>query len=355
MEGTMLKERGETFFLNLRFMLIAAVFVGNAIEPLAGSSTWMHGLYVWIFTFHMPLFVLVTGYFAKSSLDGEAGRRVLLQIGMQYVLFQSLYSLLDETVFHVDGIHRSFFAPYLLLWFLAGHAMWRLLLLGMCRWKTPYQLAFAAAAGLAVGYLPIDGVWFGISRTFVFFPFFVIGYHLSFGSVVSWLTAKTRVLASFVSLLLLAVCLGGGAAGLPVGWLYGSMTYGQLGAVQWASGLYRVAVYGLQAVCSLAFLGLVPPRAGRMTGLGRRTLYVFLLHGFIVRFAAASGLYSQIGHSAEMALVPAAALALTLVLAQPFFKRLLHPIIEPKVEPAFALLRTGRSTKPKAPANERAS
>lgn len=57
-----------SLFLNLRFMLIVTVFAGNAIEPLISRMDGLHGLYMWIFSFHMPLFVLVTGYFAKKAL-----------------------------------------------------------------------------------------------------------------------------------------------------------------------------------------------------------------------------------------------------------------------------------------------
>lgn len=126
---------------------------------------------MWIFSFHMPLFVLVTGYFARKSLAGTTGRKMLLQIGLQYLIFQSLYSALDVSLFHVSNIQHSIFAPYLLLWFLASHACWRLLMLGMSRWSITAKLLFAVTAGVAVGYLQLDGVWFSISRTFVYLPF----------------------------------------------------------------------------------------------------------------------------------------------------------------------------------------
>lgn len=126
---------------------------------------------MWIFSFHMPLFVLVTGYFARKSLAGTTGRKMLLQIGLQYLIFQSLYSALDVSLFHVSNIQHSIFAPYLLLWFLASHACWRLLMLGMSRWSITAKFLFAVTAGVAVGYLQLDGVWFSISRTFVYLPF----------------------------------------------------------------------------------------------------------------------------------------------------------------------------------------
>ncbi|ASA19970.1 acyltransferase family protein [Paenibacillus donghaensis] len=345
LEDHSLQARGETFFLNLRFMLIVTVFVGNAIEPLIGNMSGLHSLYLWIFSFHMPLFVLVTGYFARKSLTGTAGCKVLLQLATQYLIFQSLYSLLDVSLFHVSNIHHSFFAPYLLLWFLASHACWRLLMLGMGRWSTGAQITFAVTAGVAVGYLQLDGVWFSISRTFVFLPFFVIGYHFSFGMFVKWVQKYVKIAAAAFSVLIFAVLAAIGSE-FPLGWLYGSMTYMQLEAIEWYAGLYRLAVYALQITASLAFLGWVPYQVSRMTDWGRRTLYVFLLHGFIVRLAAVSGLYAYIGNAAGTVVLLLCAILSTVLLAQPGVKHLLHPLVEPSVDWMITLQRAALRRTP---------
>lgn len=334
-----LDTRGETFFLNLRFMLILTVFIGNAIEPLTAENGAMHSLYLWIFSFHMPLFVLVTGYFARRNLAGPSGRRLLLQIGMQYIIFQTLYSLLDSLYFHADGIKHSFFAPYLLLWFLASHACWRLLMLGMGRWRPGAQLAFAIAAGVLVGYLPMEGVWFSISRTFVYLPFFVLGYHFSFPAFYQLFRQHFKICAAVTSILLFAVLSLWGTV-LPHGWLYGSMTFMQLHHAEWYAGAYRLGLYLLQALSSAAFLGWVPYGMRRITEWGRRTLYVFLLHGFLIRWMVSSGLYTFIKHPLSVAGLLLASVFLTILLAQPVVQRLLHRIVEPSVDWMLNLHRT---------------
>ena len=95
-------------FYNLRFMLIVCVLVGNALEPLITRFAGAEALFLWIYTFHMPLFVWVTGYFARHAPQGAPGRKVLKQIALQYVLFQSLYALMDVTVFHTPHMKLSF-------------------------------------------------------------------------------------------------------------------------------------------------------------------------------------------------------------------------------------------------------
>ncbi|GAA0138185.1 acyltransferase family protein [Paenibacillus sp. YSY-4.3] len=323
--------RGETFFLNLRFLLIICVFIGNAIEPLIKNMDAMHALYVWIFTFHMPLFVFVTGYFAKANLLGQPGRKLMLQIGLQYIIFQSLYSVLDVTVFKVQNIHHSFFAPYLLLWFLASHLCWRLLLMMMNKWTPLQQLAISLALGVLVGYLQVDGTWLSLSRTFVYLPFFIAGYHFSFAYLEKIFTPTARALTMALAAIMLgAIVLWGHL--IDAGWLYGSMTYGQLGHNEWYAGAYRLALYALQLLAGGAFLSFVPLRESKLTDLGRRTLYVFLLHGFIIRLGAASPLYDHVTNAAASSMLIIGAVLLTFLLSHSFVRKWTSPVIEPPVQ-----------------------
>ncbi|MNW64240.1 hypothetical protein D3C74_425070 [compost metagenome] len=124
------------------------------------------------------------------------------------------------------------------------------------------------------------------------------------------------------------------------------MTYMQLGAEEWYAGVYRLALYAVQITASLAFLGLVPYGLSRMTDWGRRTLYVFLLHGLVVRLAAASGIYDYIGNAAGAALVLLTAVLFTVLLAQPAVKRLLHPLVEPSVNWMITLQRAALRRTP---------
>ncbi len=327
---TQLLKQGETYFLNLRFLLIVTVFVGNAIEPLIQQMSGLHQMFLWILTFHMPLFVLVTGYFAKSGLMGEAGRRTLTQISLQYIIFQSLYSVLDYTIFQVKDIHHSVFAPYLLLWFLASHICWRLITISMRRLSPFQQIGISLILGVLVGYLQLDGVWLSISRTFVYLPFFMIGYHFNFSAFLNTITRWKRTGAALVSIGIFVI-LGLWGTNLPVGWLFGNMTFMQLGHHEWYAGLFRFALYILQFISAAAFLAFVPMFESIMTNLGRRTLYVFLLHGFIIRLANTAGLYPHIQGTIGAILLILGAIALAILLAQPFVRRAAHPLVEPSV------------------------
>ncbi|MCG7410294.1 fucose 4-O-acetylase [Paenibacillus sp. ACRRX] len=331
---------GETFGLNLRFLLIVTVFVANAIEPLIHAMPEMKALFLWIFTFHMPLFVGVTGYFARSNLFSEKGNRILRQIALQYVVFQSIYSLLDYLLFRVPGVTHSFFVPYLLLWFLIGHLVWRIVLRVFIHKGVKHPVLWSIALGVLVGFIPFGGAWFAISRTFVYLPFFVIGYSCSLESLRKRVTIPIRIIGALVS------------AGLLVGlyllapqiepiWLMNNMTFNELGWIHdgLSAIMLRFAIYLIEFIASIAFLAWVPQRICAITDLGRRTLYVFLLHGLIVRFAEYFGLYQHVTSGIAVSLLIIFSIGCTVLLAQPIVRNIAHPLIEPNGEAVFGWVR----------------
>ena len=52
---------------NARWIAIVLVVVGHAILKLIGESDPAYELYLFIYAFHVPLFVAVSGYFAKAA------------------------------------------------------------------------------------------------------------------------------------------------------------------------------------------------------------------------------------------------------------------------------------------------
>ncbi len=83
-------------FDNIRFLLMFLVILGHLLEVIhseVGSQ-----LYRVIYSFHMPLFIFVSGYFAKYDR-----RKILINFIYPYLLFQSLYCFF----FRPDGEEKS--------------------------------------------------------------------------------------------------------------------------------------------------------------------------------------------------------------------------------------------------------
>jgi len=324
------KHELNVYFLNVKFLLIVLVVTANILEPLLGRSAFAHAGYETIYTFHIPVFVLVMGYFSKQFKLDSDGMKTMGTLLYQYVIFQTLYSIADYLLFRAAGVERSFFIPYSMLWFVLSHMFWRLLLCVFVR--LPHPILLSVALGIAVGYWPDAGGWLSISRTFVFFPFFLAGYYVRMFKDWTALARLIRPCAIVAWVALVGLLLGG--VRIPTGWLYGSLSYSMLGHPEWYAGLFRAGTYLLQCTASVCFLALVSWKPGRITELGKRTVYVFLLQGFVIKTCIALGMFRTITEPLEMAVLLLCGLGLTLLLSQ----RTVTALGKPLIEPEFRLL-----------------
>jgi fucose 4-O-acetylase-like acetyltransferase len=314
------------YMLNAKFLLILAVVIANCIEPLIQQSAALHSMYLGIYTFHIPMFVLVTGYFSKGFRLDAPGIKSLQMIFYHYLIFQSLYSLLDAVAFHAPDVRYSFFIPYSLLWFLFSHFCWRLLLLLFTKMKHPFVTSIIV--GVLIGYAPFTGTMLSFSRTFVFFPFFLAGYYFSLDKLPKLIMNSKKWISA---LGLLGIIIIFNLFPLDPKWLYSSFTYTELGAFPWYVGIYRIGIYALTLIASICFWGIVPRQASVMTEWGKYTVYVFLLHALITKTAISFGLFNYVDSSSHIVLVIIFAAALTWLLSQGWIRQISRPFIEPNL------------------------
>src|SRR5690606_18416852 len=109
MEEKILKQR-DSFFDNAKLLLIILVVMGHMIEPLAGGQT-LKPLYMLIYSFHMPLFILISGYFSKNYTSESYARKVITNLVLPYVIFETLYSLLDFVLSNGAPLTFTYFTP----------------------------------------------------------------------------------------------------------------------------------------------------------------------------------------------------------------------------------------------------
>ncbi|WP_067728426.1 acyltransferase family protein [Oceanobacillus damuensis] len=270
-----------SFFDNAKVLLIFFVVFGHIIQPFVDGSTGMNTLYMWIYTFHMPAFILLAGFFAKGSGNKDYILNLMKKLLVPYLIFQVLYTIY---YFYIGkpGWQTGIFYPHWSLWFLISLFSWHILLYWFKKIPAVWSISIAVMIGLIVGYFGEIGHTFSLSRTFVFFPFFLIGY---------WLTEKHIMWVKHRAVKIISVFVMTGLAtaiyylpDINSGWLLASKSYSDLGMAQFG-GIARLLVYITAAVMVASVLAWVPKKnLGWLTDLGRRTLYVYLLHGFFVQF-----------------------------------------------------------------------
>ncbi|WP_106495974.1 acyltransferase family protein [Lentibacillus sp. Marseille-P4043] len=313
------------YFDNAKLALIFLVVFGHMIQPFTSDLHSINTLYMWIYTFHMPAFIFLSGFFAKGSGNKDYIMKLAKKLLLPYIIFQILY-----TVFYFyigkDDWQTGIFYPQWSLWFLFSLFSWHMLLYWFKKIPAVLSVIIAIQLGLIVGYFGDIGHTFSLSRTFVFFPFFLLGYWLKTDHVLL-LKKKGVKIASLVIMLSVATAIYF-VPDMNTGWLLASKSYGMLGMPEYG-GLARLLVYVTSALMAVSILAWIPKSKNRLTVLGTRTLYVYLLHGFFIQIFRETQLF-EINNALDLIGLAVISATIVLVLSSKAIQGVWQPFIEGK-------------------------
>ena len=175
------------YFDTLKFTLILLVIFGHAIVLGLNNSNIIKGLYVFIYTFHMPLFIFVSGYFSKKMTINKINEFTLRFIEI-YIVCQFIWFVLEGGV--LEWIHEvpSFnevwssikyyiIMPYGYLWYIISLVFWKYMVFFTKKINSKILLLISFTASFLIGFIDFNGGILSISRTISFFPFFLLGYY----------------------------------------------------------------------------------------------------------------------------------------------------------------------------------
>ncbi len=268
-----------------RGALILLVVWGHLIEKNGFNDS----LYFSIYIFHIPAFAMIGGMFAKPKLNKKEALKIWRKLVIPLIVFQVLYFLLLKS-FAPDRV-SDILTPAWIVWFLFSLATWKFLLPLFLKLPFPFILSILAA--LMAGFIDEIGREFSLSRTFVFFPAFIFG-HL-YGKLI--LAAATQYRIPLTVLFITIICVAFLVSDhVDIRWLWGSQSYSRI-PLETPGIVYRAVVIAIGIVASVAFLAVVPSRSQSLALIGRKTMPIYLFHGFPVVFFWASGFRSGSGYS----------------------------------------------------------
>ncbi len=268
------------YFDNAKMFLIFFVVFGHMIQPYVEGSQAIGTFYTWLYTFHMPAFIFLAGFYAKGRSSLDFIMNLAKKLLIPYLIFQAIYTIYYFYIGKAGWLTDSIFYPHWSLWFLISLFSWHMLLIGYKKIHPAIALTLAVTLGIIVGYFDPIGHMFSLSRTFVFFPFFLLGHFASMNQLMILKQKRMKVLSVVVmSIIAVAIYF---LPDINSGWLLASKSYSTLGMETYGS-IARISVYLTAFVMAASFLAWVPQRRFAFTKIGERTLYVYLLHGFIVQ------------------------------------------------------------------------
>lgn len=303
---------------NIKCLLIFLVVFGHILNLFSGFFI-SNKLYHIIYSFHMPCFMFITGYFAKFNK-----RKILLHLIVPYFIFQSLYLLFERT-FSGKQPAFQYSTPHWILWYIFTVAVFYILLPFIDTQNMKYQIlvfGFSIALSLLAGYDDKIGYHLSLSRIFTFFPYFLSGYYIKKNA---WnLCEINAIIKKKYLIILLLLCIAYSAGeNISSNILYGSHPY----SAEQYGPIVRLFLLVVAYVWIVFLIQNVPNKElPIISRIGQNTFAVYILHGFLVKIIG----YNNLLHYSvwiNLILSLAISVLITILLGNKWVTRILNKIL----------------------------
>ena len=193
---------------SIKGLLIILVIMGHVITTFDNQNVVNHAVMGFLYSFHMPLFIFISGYLSKNSSQQSPRDlwRGAFNLFFTLIIFQFLCSLRIELCGASFKAAMEIF-PFGVLWYLLSLIYWRVTL-----YYTPkpllrrpaLYLGIALALSILIG-LSYLGNPFALQRSANFFFFFLLGYYFRQGALPArwWNNITLHAIVALVTLPLL--------------------------------------------------------------------------------------------------------------------------------------------------------
>ena len=177
--GNISKERIYKFD-NIKFFAIVLVVVGHFIEvPFVDKSDMFKSLFLFIYSFHMPLFIFIGGLMQKRFSDTNKLKinKVAYYIVLGFLL--KFTAAFTKSLQEGKDFEFNFFGGKTIDWFLFVMAMYMVFTYITRKIHPAVMITLAFAIGCVSGYFNFIDDTLYLSRFLVYLPIYLLGYYMT--------------------------------------------------------------------------------------------------------------------------------------------------------------------------------
>ena len=268
---------------NLKAVLVYLVILGHIVDYFTKDSVNMRRIFLFIYIFHMPCFLFISGLFSKRNIDERRYYKMFSYLVM-YLFIKVLIWLVN--VWIEGNTSFSLLTESSIPWYVFALFVFSLITVFLkqidCRWV----MVFVVILGCMAGYdRKLNDTLVGL-RILVYYPFFYAGYLCDTAKLEKITDSKKLRILSVLLLVILMVVVYSQID--HIYWLRPLLTgrngYKKLG--EWAEyGFFlRLCYYLFVTVTVVAVISVVPKeRIPLITKLGQRSFQIYALHSVFIK------------------------------------------------------------------------
>jgi fucose 4-O-acetylase-like acetyltransferase len=317
----------DPWFDNIKMTLVTLVVVGHSwtLLPHNTANDWA---YDFLYSWHIPAFVTITGYLSRSFAWTPAKLMALVRtVAVPYVIFEAALATFR---YQVGGVQLDdlFADPHWPMWYLSALFFWRLMAPAFMRLSKPVALVLAVVISLLAG-LEAGNI-LDAARILGLLPFFVLGLTLS-DHEWGWLRVRRAIPLALLGIVVILVFTRFTDSWINTEWYYYRSRYDALDPNDLKAVAIRAVLLCIGLIGAASVFTLVPRGRSWFATLGAATLVVYLFHGFFVLSAQYEGFPDWADRHVVWSFVVTtiAAILLALLLASPPVARVLNVAVDP--------------------------
>ena len=263
---------------NVKGALIVLVVLGHTLDIFTNDSEDARSLFFFIYIFHMPLFIFVSGLFSKRCVRERNYKKAIPFLVLYFFIkiLRCISIMIAKGQFFIELLGDDGAPWYCLFIFFAY-----LITMGIQSADKKYVLICSVVLACFAGYDVSIGDELVLSRLIVFYPFFYMGYCLEAKDLERIFSEKIfRVIAavSLVAVGVIVFALGDEIYELrPL--LTGRNPFKKLDVEYIDYGaLLRFFYYFVVIFIGACFIAVIPEKSKILTFLGNRSLQIYGLH-----------------------------------------------------------------------------
>ena len=270
------------YFDNAKGILILFIILAHVLSLCSKYYNYSDDFFKFASLFMLQCFFFISAYFSNKSKTPRKKR--VKSILKTYLIWQTIITIYYAFVLNIIDFNLNYLNPRYTLWFLVTMIFYNLLEIILEKSTYKIMIPLSIVLGLLAGFIPIIGKTLSLSRTFVFFPFYVLGYYAKDLDILSKITTKkVKIITIILSIIILILILNYNGI-LSIKILKGKYSYFDIDSINiFLAALQRLLFYAISIIVSIAFFNLVPKKESILTTLGRNTLYIYLTQGMILK------------------------------------------------------------------------